>query len=246
MSTLALVALLSAAPPEEAAPESPAHTLLAPKRATGFALAASLRVGIPVAFSVLTPTVHAGVFGALEGSLTWRAEGPFSVRARLWPLTASTGGSGVLAAASLDVALDGRYAAVGFGAGVGFGTEPRPGPAATAQPVLAGLARFGATDGLNVSGQVSFKNGPLAYRTTGFSLYAVEVQLQVPIGRGNSLQLRGAGPYRVGSEYSFLSVELGARLALGADRRLFLTPSLGFGGFLFGGPMAGLGFEWRP
>lgn len=237
------------AAPVMAAPGTPVasdDTVIGPARQSGVVVAAALRAMVPIG--------TLGVGGVLDASLTWHAEVPFALRARISPLggviassnsplSGSAGGG--LAAGSLDALYDGRFFAAGLG--VGFGTFNQltfnnfggSSSVASAGFLVSQLLRIGALDGLNFTAQTQLVTTQLS----GFAFYGGEALVQIPIRRDWQLQFRGGG-----SMAPFAFGDFGMRIGLGTEEkpRLFLTPTVGIAYVnYFVGPSVGFGFDYR-
>lgn len=195
----------------------------------------------------------------LRGSFARRFTGNFQLRALLDPLGAADvqSGEGMTA---WNFALMASYDSQFFEMGAGFGAQSVNDPGFFLQPgsglSAAQLIRLGAQDGLNLSARTSVV---LFHSELEFGDMAAA--LQIPINRGFWL-LFGGGGGSVGYGYG----ELGLRVLLsgnGLPGSKFLTLSAGGAGMFrsqicddvfsfecqqplsFGGPMAGIGSEWR-
>lgn len=195
----------------------------------------------------------------LSGSLARRFQSNFELRAVVDPVAfADVQSKDGLTA--WNIALMASYDSEFFEMGAGFGGQTvneagfflQPGSGYSA----AQLIRLGAEDGLNLSARTSVV---LFHSEFGFG--DMTAALQIPISRGYWLLLGGGGG-NVGYGYG----ELGLRVLLsgnGLAGSKFLTVSAGGAGVFrsaicpdaffecqqgqlsFGGPMAGIGSEWR-
>ncbi len=242
--------VLGAQPAPVTAPGTPGasdDTVIGPVRLGGVVVvAAALRAMVPIG--------TLGVGGLIDASLTWHAEVPFALRARLFPLGGVTtssssplsgSASGGLAAGSIDALYDGRFFAAGLG--VGFGTFSQltfnnfggSSSVASAGFLVSQLLRIGALDGLNFTAQTQL----VAMEFSGFAFYGGEALVQIPIRRDWQLQIRGGG-----SMAPFAFGDFGMRIGLGAEDkpRLYLTPTVGIAYVnYFVGPSVGFGFDYR-
>lgn len=229
----------SAPPVVEAA--KPEESIMGPQRQGDVFLSESI-------IRVMVPIGTLGVGALVDASITWRAEIPFAVRARISPLggvTASLNQAGGVAAGSLDALFDGRFFAAGLGLGFGtvkdFAYQPNGSLRASDETgfLVSQHLRIGALEGLNFTAQTQL----VATRLSGFTIYGGEGLLQIPVRRDWQLRLRGGG-----SRAPFGFGELGMRIGIGGEEkpRLFLTPSVG-AIFLnsFIGPSVGLGVDYR-
>lgn len=197
----------------------------------------------------------------LSGSFARRFESNFRLRAVLDPLAFSDVQSkeGVTA---WNVAVMASYDSQFFEMGAGFGGQTVNDAGFFLEPgsglSVAQLIRLGAEDGLNLSARTS-----VVLFHSEFAFGDMVAALQIPIDRGYWL-LFGGGGGSVGYGYG----ELGLRVLLsgnGLAGSKFLTVSAGGAGVFrlssetcgdefvfqcqervsFGGPMAGIGGEWR-
>jgi hypothetical protein len=195
----------------------------------------------------------------LSGSIARRFESNFQLRAVIDPVAYADveSSDGVTA---WNIALMASYDSEFFEMGAGFGGQTVNEPDFFLQPgsglSAAQLIRLGAEDGLNLKARTS-----VVLFHSEFAFGDMTAALQIPIGRGYWL-LFGGGGGNVGYGYG----ELGLRVLLsgnGLAGSKFLNVSAGGAGVFrspicedaffecqqsqvaFGGPMAGIGGEWR-
>lgn len=209
--------------------------------------------------------LHARPFLALEdlafGMLSqvevgYRGEAEWHVRALAEPLGFTAGKDAGLGAVSAVAAASYDHWLFEIGAGVGatrVAESQSPGEGPRMAFTIMPLVRLGALDGLHLDVHNGFVIVEDKFRygsTTG--------TIQIPLARPVALQLRGGGGI---SGYAFGEVGLRVLAAgNGGEGTVFINPSLG-AAFMFGdhdctatycqsksygGPMAGLGLEWRP
>jgi hypothetical protein len=227
---------------------NPDDSIFGPPRQGGvFIFEAGLHAMVPIG--------TLGVGAVVDASLTWHAEIPFALRARLFPLAGVTASStspltgaasGGVAAGSLDAIFDSRY--FGAGLGIGFGTfkdffiVTNTGVVTTRDSagfLVSQHLRIGTLDGLNFTAQTQL----VATESTGFTIYGGEGLLQIPVRRDWQLRFRGGG-----SRAPFAYGDLGMRIGIGTEDkpRLFLTPTVGVtyvNSFI--GPSVGLAIDYR-
>lgn len=223
--------------------QSGGESLLFPERRGGMV---TLSVDLAGFTSLLPPQLPEGVrysgVGVIgELSATWHAPAPFALRLRGYPVHASvqspSGFAWLGAGASLEAQLDLRFFAAG--AGVGFATFAHDDPDQWGEsqllPLVTGLVRLGALDGLHLQGRVHFRHlapaGP-------FWLAGLEGTLLVPLVPGWSLlgRARFLGDAGVG--------DVGVRVGLAPS--MFLSLAAGLGLTRIGmGPSVAVGFEYR-
>lgn len=221
--------------------EAPAHLR------SMIVVAGALRLFVPI------DALGAGGLGDL--SLTWHADIPFSLRARVAPvhgigISVSRDGRqeawGLYGAAMLEAAFDSQYFAIGLGLGVAqaraptfFGDGGRP-PGFAIQPVVRG----GAIDGFHVEARPLILVVDDAFEFGGF-----EGEFQIAVHPGAWIRARGAG-WIAGSGFA----DLGVRFALegnGGDGTVLLTPTIGWSGIdvrgrgFLSGPSVGVSLEVR-
>jgi hypothetical protein len=242
----------SVAPGALATPTSstPSASVVAPPRVTGVW---SLEL-LARPFAALDQ-LGGGVL--LSAALGRRFEGHFHLRAALDPLATAMvdGGDSVSAASGAIVAsYDSRY----FEMGLGLGAQTVNSTDFLLQPGsglnLVQVLRFGAADGLHLRAQSS-----VVLFHSEFDFGGLVMIGQIPVTRGYWLLLGGGGGV-VGYGYG----ELGLRVLLsgnGGEGSRFLHVSAGgaavfesgtcdefftcTGDVSYGGPMAGVGGEWR-
>lgn len=232
-------------PPAPVKTASSEDSIFAPPRQGGVVI-------FEAGLHAMVPIGTLGIGAVVDLALTWHAEIPFALRARLSPLggvTASstsplTGGSaGGVAAGSIDAIFDSRFFAAGLG--LGFGTYKNftftnTGSRSTdaAGFLVSQHLRIGTIDGLNLTAQTQL----VATEESGFTIYGGEALLQIPVRRDWQLRFRGGG-----SRGPFAFGELGMRMAVGSEGRprLFLTPSVGVIYLTFAGPSVGLALDYQ-
>jgi len=225
-------------------------SLTAPPRVTGlWSLELSARPFVALG--------ELGGGGLLSGSLGRRFLGHFHVRAVVDPLAfadVEVRDSVSAASAALIASYDSQFFEMGLGIGAqtvnepGFVQEPGSGLA------VAQLIRLGALDGLNVSARTS-----IVLFHSQFTFGGMVASGQIPVTRGYWLLLGGGGG-SVGYGYG----EFGLRVMLSGNGHAgskFLTVTAGGAAVFrsgtcdqffnctdsvsYGGPMAGIGGEWR-
>lgn len=156
-----------------------------------------------------------------------------------------------------NFALLGSYDAHYFEMGLGFGAQTVNEPSFLLEPgsglAVSQLLRLGTTDGLNIIARTS-----IVLFHSQFEFGGMVATAQIPVSRGFWLQLGGGGG-AVGYGYG----ELGLRVLMagnGLRGSKFLTVTAGGAGVFeglrcdpfgscdsksYGGPMAGIGSEWR-
>ncbi|MBK8480244.1 MAG: hypothetical protein IPL40_03570 [Proteobacteria bacterium] len=192
-------------------------------------------------------TLGAVGFGMLNDlALGYRFERPIYVGVTLSPIGFAAGGGRTIVAALAQAvaALDLPLFSVGFG--VGLGTPNAQFGGGNAAFATMQLVRLGALDGLNVEVQ----NTLLIYDDE-FRHGATTGAIQIPVSPRWWLLLRGGGG-RVGYGYG----EAGLRVRVqghGRHGSVFLNATVGGGALVEGGgwgsrggPLAGIGVEWRP
>lgn len=178
----------------------------------------------------------------------------FHLQAVLDPLAfAAAEGKGNVTA--VNAAVIGSYDSQYFELGLGFGAQTVNETGFLVEPgsglSVAQLVRLGARDGLNLSARTS-----LALFHSQFQFGGLVVSGQIPVTRGYWLLLNGGGG-NVGYGYG----EFGLRVLLsgnGLSGSTFLSVTAGGVGIFrsscefncegnvsYGGPMAGVGGEWR-
>jgi hypothetical protein len=209
---------------------------------------------------MLRPFAAVGELGGgflLSGTISRRFDGHFQLRAMLdpWALGDAEHRESVSAVnAALIASYDSQYFEMGLGLGAQTVNEPNfflePGTGLSA----AQLLRLGPQDGLSLAARTS-----VVLFHSEFAFGGMVVTAQVPIARGYWL-LFGGGGGNVGYGYG----ELGLRVLVsghGLAPSRFLTVSAGGAGVFrsefcvafepcgsaisYGGPMAGIGSEWR-
>ena len=244
MSALALIVLLAGA-------SIPAGELVAPPRIPGIDASIGAQGSASAVFSFALPQRVFASFLSLDASVEWRAEFPFAIRARLWPLLFRTVLSQPPAVlGSLEAMFDLHLVGLGLGVGPGSATpramvpeEPLQAEAVTLLP----LVRLGGRDGLMASFQLRFALGPTVRRMWVGSIAGFEARVQVPLSANVRLVARAAGAW-LGRDAlaGFGFGELGLRLPLGGGRSrlgLTMTAGVGYAGAI--GPLAGLAVDWR-
>jgi hypothetical protein len=213
-------------------------------------------------------------FGTIsDATIRRRLDGPWSIEARIEPLGIGLADEGNVVALSGNFigSYDTRYFSVGLGAGwaaindnlddasASFDASPEIEPTRFDE-VKSGLSiaqsvRLGSVDGMHLSVFNTF----LLYRDE-FNYGGTTAAGQFPVREGVWLLIRGGGGAATG--YAFGELGLRVRvLGAGDSGSLFLSPSVGGGGLSgerkcdyydgcvesvsYGGPLVGLGVEWR-
>ncbi len=213
-------------------------------------------------------------FGTIsDATLRRRFEGPWSAELRIEPLGLGFADDGNIVSASGNVigAYDTRLFSVGLGVGWaaindsvedGFGASvdaEGDTPQVEFDRVRSGLSiaqavRLGSQDGLHLAVYNSF-----LFYSEQFNYGGTTVTLQFPAGEALWVFTRGGGG---ATGYAFGEIGLRVRvLGSGDSGSLFLSPSVGGGGLFgekdcdryegcvkeigYGGPLVGLGLEWR-
>jgi len=243
--------------------EVPIGAVAVPTRApTTASLSGPPRVGSiwEVEFTA-RPFVAIGELGGgllLSGGVSRRMAGNFRLGAVVDPLGLGDAENQVsigTANAAVFASFDSQYLEMGLGFGAqtvnmtDFGLDPGSGL------TVAQIIRLGAEDGLNLSARTS-----IALFHKEFDFGGMVATAQIPVSRGYWLLLGGGGG-NVGYGYG----ELGLRVMLkgnGGAGSNFLTATAGGAGVFrsdvcrdidfeftcdvaYGGPMAGIGYEWR-
>lgn len=219
------------------------------------------------------PFLALGTFGfgtISDATVRRRFDGPWSAELRLEPLGLGFADEGNIVAASGNVigSYDTRLFSVGLGLGwaaINDSLQNSLSADANGNPVqfdrvrsglsLAQAVRLGSLDGLHLAVLNSF----LFYQSE-FNYGGTTATLQIPAG--DTLWVFGRGGGGAATGYAFGEIGLRVRLlGAGDSGSLFLSPSVG-GGALFGekdcddyegcvqdvsygGPLVGLGVEWR-
>lgn len=218
--------------------QSTGGSLLFPERRSGVV---SLSADAAVFASLLPQEIPqvieyrgVGVIGELAAA--WHAPAPFALRARAFPLHVSgdlRGGRAWLGGgALLEALLDLRFFAVGLGGGFGtFEVED----ATALVPLLTGVLRLGALDGLQLQARVHFRMlGP----TGQLWLSGLEATAQVPLVRG--WWLSGGARFILDAGVG----DVGVRASLSPS--MFLSTRVGLGLTRIGlGPSLAVGIEYR-
>jgi hypothetical protein len=223
----------------------------------------------------LRPFLALGTFGfgtISDATIRRRFDNPYSLELRIEPLGIGFADEGNIVAASGNLlgSYDTRLFSVGLGLGWAaindsvedsFGSNlDSEGTPVRFERVRSGFSlaqsvRLGAQDGLHLAVYNSF----LFFREQ-FNYGGTTVSLQFPAGDALWVFARGGGGAATG--YGFGEVGLRVRLlGAGDSGSLFLSPSVGGGGLFgekdcddyencvedisYGGPLVGLGVEWR-
>ncbi|MAE72118.1 MAG: hypothetical protein CME06_16825 [Gemmatimonadetes bacterium] len=208
-------------------------------------------------------------FGTIsDATARRRFESPWAVEARLEPMSIGIADEGniVALAGNLIGSYDNRLFSVGLGLGwaainaaagdsVGEKGERFGESEARSGLSIAQGARLGSRDGLHISVYNTF-----LYYHERFNYGGTSATLQLPVSEGLWFIARGGGGEPTG--YGFGEIGLRVLLAGSGDRgSLYLSPSVGGGGLFkeqgcedfegcggsigYGGPLVGLGLEWR-
>ena len=199
-------------------------------------------------------------FGTIsDACVRRRFEDPWSIEARLEPASIGFADEGNIAALAGN--LIGSYDNRLFSVGLGIGWASINGALSdSTEEVRSGLsiaqaARLGARDGLHLSVYNTF-----LYYNERFNYGGTTGTLQLSVAEGLWFIARGGGGEPTG--YGFGEIGLRVLLVGSGDRgSLYLSPSVGGGGLFreercerfdgctkalsYGGPLVGLGVEWR-
>jgi len=196
--------------------------------------------------------------GLAHAEVVYRGSGPWSVRAGAVPLAFAFGQDAVINyGLMLTASYDSRLFELGLGLGVASNTNNYDGARDTL--ALGQRVRLGAIDGLHLVVQNAFLLG-----NTSFLYGGTSATVQIPAAATLALIFRGGGGI---TGYGFGEAGLRIRVRGNGDHgSLFLTPSVGgvvvqgprrecpapFDGTCYGGstshggPLVGLGVEYRP
>jgi|GEM_PF-2075565 len=219
--------------------------------------------------AVVRPFLALGELGG--GAMTdlqavYRFEAPMSATLRMTPLVfgANTSGNAGTVALSGLFAYDTDLLQIGLGVGTSRITSGNPADLGSFVLTLSQTARLGARDGFNIE---VFNQFSLYNQEFGFE--SLHIHAQIPISRlldDTWIIARGGGGVLLTHGFG----EVGLRRLIrgnGLHDSVFLSLTVGGGGFLtervvdcqtnfdvapctensgYGGPMVGLGLEWRP
>jgi len=199
-------------------------------------------------------------FGTISDACArWRFEDPWSLEARLEPAGIGIADEGNIAAlaGNLIGSYDNRLFSVGLGMGWATinGALDESSEELRSGLSIAQAARLGSRDGLHLSIYNTF-----VFYQDRFNYGGTTGTLQLPVAEGLWLIGRGGGGEPTG--YGFGEIGLRVLLVGSGDRgSVYLSPSVGGGGIFreercerfdgctkslsYGGPLVGLGLEWR-